>query len=511
MKVEVVPCGPVVNESERKAIEHIKSRLIAEPGDDEWLLLTNLAFSTTHHRQSDEIDIVAIGPSGIQVIEVKHWTAGWVDGNLDVVEREADRVTNKARKIGTTLRRCVADLPRVDGVFLVTEASTKVASLENRDAVRGVSFYTFNTWYGAIGFHAQRVLSSDQIRTLGRSLEPQSAVHLDGVLKRLAGYTRLRIQTPPGERFHRVYKATHASRQDKVVLHLYDMSASDDTKAEEKAQREWKSLQRLQRYLWAPRIVDSFQEAPGYAGEVTFFTVADPAAPSIEDRADDDTWDAKVRLSFTRCAIRALVQLHEEGPGDEPMIHRNLKPDTILVKHDNSPIFIGFEHTRIPTDITVATADVSQNWDATTSPEVRAQGRAAADHRSDVYSLCASLIVLFKDREDEISVETIDILSRGMCEIPATRISLSQLDASLSELLGETIPDPPAPPAQYWTEDQIVAFNNENYRIVSRLGSGGIGTTFKVVEVDRNNDDDLGTYIAKVIRDENIGKQVLHS
>ena len=104
MNVTPVHCGPFVNESERKAFEQIKSRLISVPGDGEWLLLTNPAFSATHRLQSDEIDVVAIGPPGVKVIEVKHWTAAWVDRNPGLVEQEADRVTNKARKIGTTLR-----------------------------------------------------------------------------------------------------------------------------------------------------------------------------------------------------------------------------------------------------------------------------------------------------------------------------------------------------------------------------------------------------------------------
>ena len=89
MKVVHVPCGPAVNESERKALERIKSRLRSEPGSDEWLLLTNLAFSATHLRQSDEIDIVAIGPPGVQIVEVKHWTETWIKRNIAIVERES--------------------------------------------------------------------------------------------------------------------------------------------------------------------------------------------------------------------------------------------------------------------------------------------------------------------------------------------------------------------------------------------------------------------------------------
>ena len=89
--------------------------------------------SVTNQLQSDEIDVVAIGPPGVQVIEVKHWTAQWVDTHLDLVRQEAERVANKARKIGTTLRRIVVDLPRVDGVILLTQDPSKVKKLARRN------------------------------------------------------------------------------------------------------------------------------------------------------------------------------------------------------------------------------------------------------------------------------------------------------------------------------------------------------------------------------------------
>ena len=509
MKVHHVPCGPAVNESERKAFEQLKARLRAEAGGDEWILLTNLTFSATHRRQSDEIDIVAIGPPGVQIIEVKHWTAAWVNRNPERVEQEAERVTDKARKIGTTLRRRVGSLPQVDGVFLVTETAAKVGTLESREAVRGIPFCTFKTWHAAVGFHARPELSAQQVRTLARSLEPRSAVAVDGTLKRMAGYTRLELRTPPDQRFHRMYKATHTSRQDRVMLHLYDLSAGDDSKAAEKAEREWKSLQRLQRHGWAPRIIDSFQDAPGYPGEIKFFTIADPAAPSIEERARDDSWDTTARLIFARRAVRALADLHDSGVDGEPMVHRNLMPSTILVKHDNSPILTGFEHARIPADVSVASPAGGKDWDAVASPEVRAQGRGAADHRSDIYSLCASLAVLFEGRKDDVEVKAAEVFVLGMDDDPADRSSLSDLDAFLSDLLGEPLPGPPPPSARFWTEEQTVSFRGQSYRIVSRLGSGGVGTTFKVVEVDSETKNDLGTYVAKVARNEEVGQRVL--
>ena len=507
MHVTVFSCGPAVNESERKAIVQLKTRLISAPGEDQWVLLTNLAFSTTNRRQSDEIDIVAIGPPGVQVIEVKHWTAEWVSRHPDLVGQEADRVTNKARKIGTTLRKKVANLGRVDGVFLVTETASKVEGLEGRKS-RGVRFHTFKTWRATVGIDLPRMLSPTQIKVLGTCLHPRTSVAMDGALRRLASYRRLELQTPRDERFHRIYKGVHTSRRDRVILHLYDLSASDQQNAQAKARREFDSIHRLQLHSWAPRILDSFQDAPGYAGEVKFFTVSDPAAPSIEKRASDNSWDTQTRLGFARNTIHALAELHAAGVGDEPMLHRNLTPETILVKHDNSPILTGFEHARIPAEITIASAAAIGD-DVTVSPEVRAHGRGAADRRSDVYSLCASLTLLFKERKDGVSSEIVNILSNGTAHDPKTRRSLSDLSSSLSKRQGGSITNPPPPPARFWAEDQVVHFGENQYRIVSRVGSGGVGTTYKVAKIDRVTQESLGTYVAKVARDEETGKKVL--
>ena len=68
MKVTVFSCDAAVNESETLAIEHLKQQLQSVGGNDEWILLTNLAFSVTHQFQSDEIDIIAIGFDGPRIL-----------------------------------------------------------------------------------------------------------------------------------------------------------------------------------------------------------------------------------------------------------------------------------------------------------------------------------------------------------------------------------------------------------------------------------------------------------
>ena len=511
MKVRHVPCGPVVSESERKAFDQLKKRLASELADDEWLLLTHLTLSATHRLRSDQIDIVAVGPPGVRVIEVKHWTADWVNRNRACVEQEADRVAHKARKVEATLRRLDPSLGQVNAAFLITETDSKAEVLE---AVRDVPFYTFKTWRGAVGLDSPSALSLQQIEKLGGSLASKKSADRNGELQRLAGYTRLKIQTPADERFHRIYKATHASRQDSVLLHLYDLSASDGPKAEKRAKREWQSLHRLQQHSWVPRIVDSFQWVPGYDGEVRFFTVSDPVAPSVYQRATDDSWGTRARLDFTINAMQALGEIHATGTDSEPMIHGNLTPNTILVRHDNLLVLAGLEHVRISLGSSLVFDAPARDCAAEVSPEVRSQGHGAADRRSDIYSLCASMKTLFENRGDEASRKILRELSYGMSDDPEARSSLSDLQDSLSELSGDSVlsEEPNAePPSRFWTEEQLVLFGRHRYRIVSCLGSGGVGATFKVVKVDPQTQGDLGTYVAKVVRDKKEGHRVLRA
>ena len=504
-------CGAAANESELTAFSHLKTRLQSAEGDDEWVLLSNLALSMTHHLQSDEIDLVAIGPSGVRVVEIKHWAAQWVDANQDAVEREADRVTSKAKKVATTLRKLVPALPRVDGVFLLTQDASKVKRLSGRE-IRGVRFHSLQEWSTAIGVGGQRLLSSSDVTRLARALEPKSAVALDGSLRRIAGYVNLELQTPKAARFHRVYKGSHSARRDRVVLHLYDLSASDDKNADAKARREFEVLRRVQIHSWAPRILDSFQEVPGYAGEVYFFTVVDPAAPSIAERATDSTWDAVSRTAFARNAVRALAELHQSGTTDEPILHRNLTLRTILVRYDNTPILTGFDRSRIPQEVSVASTSIPADQDDfSLAPEVRAHGWAVADHRADVYSLCFCLRHIFLGSSEGLTQRVLDVLASGLSGNPAQRRDIDELDVALSELLGESSPRPSAPSARFWTEDQVIQFNGRDYRIVARLGSGGVGTTFKVVERDRHTLEDLGTFVAKVAHEKETGSRVLKS
>src|SRR5262249_1558624 len=70
-------------------------------------------------------------------------------------------------------------------------------------------------------------------------------------------------------------------------------------------------------------------------------------------------------------------------------------------------------------------------------------------------------------------------------------------------------PEPVQPLPRYWSEDLTVSFNNKFFRIVSRLGSGGLGLKFKVVEMDPLTGEKFGTYVGKTINEEAAGNAAL--
>ncbi|AUB81213.1 nuclease-related domain-containing protein [Candidatus Thiodictyon syntrophicum] len=163
-------------------------------------------------------------------------------------------------------------------------------------------------------------------------------------------------------------------------------------------------------------VLDSFQEAEGYPGELVFYSLVDPAAPTLSERRKDSGCDLPARLA---------------------------------------------------------------------------------------YAQAASLLTLFEPGE-QLADQVRGILELGCAPNPSDRPPLDDLAQALADLAPAEAPaaPPSLPPADYWDEDTVVDFQQSRYKIVGRLlGKGGIGLTFKVVELDAHSDEKFGTYVAKLVRD----------
>jgi hypothetical protein len=88
------------------------------------------------------------------------------------------------------------------------------------------------------------------------------------------------------------------------------------------ARREFETLQRWQKSPYVPSLLDSFQEVDGYPGELYFFSLVDPAAPTLIQRGQDTTWDLPARLAYAREALLALDRYG--GPHCQDKNHQSL-------------------------------------------------------------------------------------------------------------------------------------------------------------------------------------------
>lgn len=232
-----------------------------------------------------------------------------------------------------------------------------------------------------------------------------------------------------------------------------------------------------------------------------WFSLVDPGAPTLAERVKDANWSLDDRLRYARQALLALAEFHQPR---EPGLQRESftvtsRRYTLRVRHNRCPLFTDFSLARLDQALTISVlTDFGQDCPYV-APEVRQDGLAAADTRSDVYALCASLITVFPGDEPRAR-EARQFLEQGCAHDPEGRESLAELAAVLERNtapLARPTLELPAP--EYWDEDTVVPFQRAHFKIISRLGRGGVGQTFKVVEVDARSDAVSGSYVAKLI------------
>lgn len=513
-----IPCGPIANESERLAFERLRTKLQGYAKEGRWIFLTNIPLSFQAQGYSDEIDLLLISPVGVTVIEVKHWDAAFLKERPAIVEAEAEKLNSKVKRVAGKLRNSF-DVGFIQGRFLLTKLDTKLYSESSPRKFRGIACYSLADWKEVLDVDKTYRFDEHIVNALCNTLEPKTKIALTGDIRTFAGLTNLEMLSHKDDHFHRVYKGTHLTRRDRVILHLFDLSAVTDKNAETRAQREYVTIQGLQKSPYLPRLLDSFQFASEYPGELCFYSLVDPMIPALADKAKDLTWSIEQRLiSAAKCAC-ALDSLHNpEDPLDSPIVHRNLTSKNIRIRNDGRPLFTELHIAKLPDTATISPVAMAHIASMNClAPEIRANGFAVADTRSDIYALCFALSELFQD-DNSLAVQALELLEKGLLNQPEGRISLQQLADSFDTIASSGVsPDNEEQHTTVvtscWEEDYIVTFQNSSYRIVNRLGSGGIGQTFKVAHVDKDGIQEYayGLFVAKVIADQEEAKYALNA
>ena len=468
MPVRHIPSGTPVNESERRAIEQLKSKLQSHA--DNWVMLSNLYLHSHAARLSDEIDLVLIGSRGVIVVEIKHWDLAYIKANAIKAEAEAERINDKAKRIAGKLRQGGRDSGFVSARMLLTGGGTGISGGQ-RLLIRGVPVFGLSEWKELAETTGSVSFTQQQIEEAARHIEPNSKPALTGQLRQFGGLINLEKISPLTESFHRIYRGQHPSRRDKVILHLFDLSASNEKQPKDLARREFDVIQQWQKSPFVPGLLDSFQEAEEYPGELFYFSLVDSDAPTLLKRSADRDWSYDDRIRYAQDALRALHKFHCPDDLQLPaLVHRSINPETLRVRHNGKPLFTGFSLSRIADAQTISTPDAQQAEDEWSAPEVRLGGLPSADARSDVYSLCKSLSMLFNG-DTNADREAKDLLGMGCEQDAKKRESPEELASALDS---HTSPGPKAsitelPAAEFWDEGTIVPFQSTRFKIVSRL------------------------------------------
>ena len=173
MALKHLLCGAFVNNSEKHAAEYLKARLQNHAASNDWILLTNYANTSNSQYLSDELDLVVVCPSGVSVIEIKHWNAADIKGaRLPTAEAEAEKLNEKAKRLkGKLTRSCNFDFGFVEGKLLLTRGENeKYIEGITRRRIRGIDVFGLTEWKDLLDVSAPTILTNEQIAHISRVL-----------------------------------------------------------------------------------------------------------------------------------------------------------------------------------------------------------------------------------------------------------------------------------------------------------------------------------------------------
>jgi serine/threonine protein kinase len=511
MKVEHIPCGAYANESERNAVDYLIRKMRAHPSQDRWVLLSNVLYAVNARAMPSEIDIIAVGPQGVFVIETKHWDREFLGKQQAVVLHEGDKLHKKSEKIVSAVRKAYPPYGFLAGSFLLTK-ETQTLGDKNRPKVAESNFFVLSEWQLLLNINGPSAFPIAQVDQIVKAIEPRTKAALSGEISRLANVTDMKLLTSKEERFHRIYRGQDTIRRKPVLLHLYDLSAFNGANADRIARREAEKLQAYQESPYIPRVLETFREVPEYPGELYFFTMADPDAACLQKRTEDKSWNLNQRAAFSFECFKALAGLQDLG-----LLHRNITPQTLLVQASNRPLFTGLHLAKSPDSVTVWPPAVPAP-DPYQAPEINGATPSQADKRSDVFSMAATLATIFNssntadDSTDDTKLRqaALAALTPALAEDPAKRADAQKVQLALAAVAGQRVPAI-IPDARFWSADLVVEFGGHSYRLGSKLGSGSFGSTFQVVQIDPQNNEEFGSYVAKVIYDPKVANLALRA
>ncbi len=207
-------------------------------------------------------------------------------------------------------------------------------------------------------------------------------------------------------------------------------------------------------------------------------------------------------FSYIRQVAEGLDTAYQQG-----VVHRNLKPQTILINNEDEIKISGFSLARRGDSAVLTQSNTFMGTAYYIAPEQAEDGRLA-DTRSDLYSLAAILFEMLIGRPPFVAKTAVDIVLKHMNErVPSIRHTYPELPSEIDvflqkalakapedryqtprefitalDELSEKIKTMPKPPASSNDLDGLIGKTLSHFRIVERLGAGSMATVFKAYQ-----------------------------
>lgn len=378
--------GMPENDSERRAIAFLAEHL---PGDD-YVLFHNLELPNSAGFPY-EYDMVLVGEYAVYAIEVKHY-GGTIAGNETEWELESGRVlqspvplaNKKARILRDRLSRFSPVLERAFVVALVvlTKEPGRVRVREAQsDRILPLSetpSYILNP--GRLPVQADRITHfTDRI--------------CDAVMRQFTPLHRQRmlgdyevtetLDTGDGYRTflgrHRLLKAAPPALLKVHTLNIY-ADAKKQERLRELLTRDAEALHRLGAHPNIMRVLSFFP----WESDKFVFAMESPDLCSLRSfLSESGPMREKDGLVIAKGMLAGLAHAHAHG-----VIHRNLRPESVLVGTDGAVKLANFDLVRVEDDAlaTIATRVVGRIDPRYAAPEV-IQDPSSATPQSDLFAV----------------------------------------------------------------------------------------------------------------------------
>lgn len=212
------------------------------------------------------------------------------------------------------------------------------------------------------------------------------------------------------------------------VMHQHLASDASEADFVARFRREAKAAARLTH----PGMVRVYDQ--GVDGHLSYLTMEYVPGQNLRQRLNTEgTFSVGTAFSITESVLDALAAAHREG-----LVHRDVKPENVLLDQDDQPKLTDFGLARAVTEVTSTASGMLLGTVAYLAPEIVADGDA--DARADVYSSGILLYELVTGRQPYTAETALGVASRHVHEdmpapsevVPWLPVEIDQLVAAMT-------------------------------------------------------------------------------